>query len=288
VSRSTFGRLRSAIEVTLGFSATAILLIAAAPASAATTVFTNPSNVSIGDAPDPATVSGIGVSGLTGPITNVTVGINDYSHDNPDDTGLVVQAPGGQALALMAGAGDFADAMGANITFSDQAGVSLSNGTAPMSGSFKPTSYYALTYSPPIGSAYNSPGPSPVGTSTLASTFNGLAPNGVWSIYVQDFGDNGGAGGFAGGWTLFITTPPETVLNSSKIKKAQRRAKFKFASRETGVTFLCKIDKKAFKSCRSPKTYKNLKAGKRHTFQVKARDAAGNLDPTPIVKKFRI
>ena len=54
-----------------------------------------------------------------------------------------------------------------------------------------------------------------------------------------------------------------------------------------GSTFLCKLDRKAFAKCKSPKTYKNLKPGK-HKFQVKARDKQGELDPTPAVKKFKI
>jgi hypothetical protein len=52
-------------------------------------------------------------------------------------------------------------------------------------------------------------------------------------------------------------------------------------------TFLCKLDKKAFATCRSPKTYKNLKPGK-HKFQVKARDMTGELDPSPAIQKFKI
>ncbi|MEA2389296.1 MAG: hypothetical protein QOG41_2069, partial [Thermoleophilaceae bacterium] len=51
--------------------------------------------------------------------------------------------------------------------------------------------------------------------------------------------------------------------------------------------FKCKIDKKPFKDCSSPKTYKHLKVGK-HKIRVKARDAAGHVDHTPAVKSFRI
>ena len=37
----------------------------------------------------------------------------------------------------------------------------------------------------------------------------------------------------------------------------------------------------------SDAVYKQLKPGK-HVFRVKARDRAGNVDRTPIVKRFRI
>ena len=78
---------------------------------------------------------------------------------------------------------------------------------------------------------------------------------------------------------------PNTSLKSTKIVKHE--VTFKFGSNEAGSTFLCKLDKKAFAKCKSPKTYKNLKLGK-HKFQVKARDQQGLLDPSPVVKKFTI
>ena len=43
----------------------------------------------------------------------------------------------------------------------------------------------------------------------------------------------------------------------------------------------------ASKSCKSPKKYKKLKPGK-HVFKVRAIDKAGNVDPTPAKKKFKV
>jgi hypothetical protein len=90
---------------------------------------------------------------------------------------------------------------------------------------------------------------------------------------------------FAGVEIKAENTPPNTKLKSAKVKK--RKATFRFSSNEAGSTFLCKLDKKKFAKCRSPRTYKNLKPGK-HKFQVKARDKEGNVDPSPVVKKFKI
>lgn len=83
------------------------------------------------------------------------------------------------------------------------------------------------------------------------------------------------------------TTPPNTTIAKATINQVMRKATFRLTSSEPGSSFLCKLDKKAFAPCRSPKTYKHLKLGK-HKFQVKARDAAGNLDRTPAVKRFKI
>jgi hypothetical protein len=64
-------------------------------------------------------------------------------------------------------------------------------------------------------------------------------------------------------------------------------AKFKFRSSEPLSTFLCKLDRRKAKRCKSPRTYKRLKPG-RHVFRVWAIDAAGNKDPTPAKRRFRV
>ena len=81
-------------------------------------------------------------------------------------------------------------------------------------------------------------------------------------------------------------TPPVTLLRRAQINHGRRKATFRFTS-EKGAQFLCKFDKRPYKLCNSTKTYKNLKRRK-HVFRVKARDRAGNVDPTPKVKRFRI
>lgn len=80
-------------------------------------------------------------------------------------------------------------------------------------------------------------------------------------------------------------TAPQTTILKARLRK--RIAKFRFASSEAGSTFECKLDKKKFKPCRSPKKYRRLKPGK-HVFQVRAVDAAGNRDKTPATRKFRV
>ena len=84
------------------------------------------------------------------------------------------------------------------------------------------------------------------------------------------------------------TTPPDTKITKGPPKKThKRKATFKFTSTEGKSTFQCKLDKKPFKACGSPKTYKKLKPGK-HVFKVRAIDKAGNVDPTPAKRKFTV
>ncbi|MGE5280950.1 MAG: hypothetical protein ACM3N0_01260 [Chloroflexota bacterium] len=85
------------------------------------------------------------------------------------------------------------------------------------------------------------------------------------------------------------TTPPQTTISSGPGKKlATGLAKFSFRSSEgAGAHFVCKLDRRKAASCKSPKTYRRLKRGK-HVFRVWAIDAAGNKDPTPAKRRFRV
>jgi FG-GAP-like repeat len=82
-------------------------------------------------------------------------------------------------------------------------------------------------------------------------------------------------------------TAPETIKGKGPKKRStHRKAKFRFSS-EAGATFECKLDNKQFASCTSPKKLKHVKPGK-HQFEVRATDAAGNIDPTPAKWRWRV
>lgn len=84
------------------------------------------------------------------------------------------------------------------------------------------------------------------------------------------------------------TTAPDTTLTARpKSNTKQRRASFSFISTEAGSTFLCAIDEEAFVSCSSPLTTRKLRR-RRHTFQVRAIDSAGNADSTPATANWKV
>ena len=83
------------------------------------------------------------------------------------------------------------------------------------------------------------------------------------------------------------TDPPETTITGGpKDKTKKKTASFSFSSDEPGSTFECKLDDGGFESCASPLTEK-VKRGK-HTLEVRARDAAGNVDPTPATDDWKV
>ncbi|HEY5943409.1 MAG TPA: hypothetical protein VIT89_11205 [Solirubrobacterales bacterium] len=83
-------------------------------------------------------------------------------------------------------------------------------------------------------------------------------------------------------------TPPETrIVSAPPAVAKQRRATFRFASTEPGSTFQCKRDGGVWNNCTSPRAYKRLPDGA-HVFRVRATDAAGNVDPVPAQRRWRI
>jgi len=82
------------------------------------------------------------------------------------------------------------------------------------------------------------------------------------------------------------TKPKVTIKKAPKAKSTATTAKFVFSANEAGSKFKCKLDKKAFANCGSPKTYKKLKPGK-HVFKVKATDAAGNVSAV-VTRSFSV
>lgn len=77
------------------------------------------------------------------------------------------------------------------------------------------------------------------------------------------------------------TQPPETRVTSGPAgTTASQDAEFRFSSSEKRSTFQCRLDAFEWRSCNSPITYTEVPDGA-HTFNVRARDRYGNVDPTP-------
>jgi len=140
--------------------------------------------------------SQIQVSGLTGLITGVSVSLENFSHNFPDDVDILLVSPSGRKIVLMSDAGGNTPVSNKTITFTDSAANSLPDETALTTGIFRPANY---------GDADTFPSPAPQGSTdgNSLSAFTGSNPNGTWSLYVVDDQGNN-AGQIASGWSLDI------------------------------------------------------------------------------------
>jgi hypothetical protein len=90
-------------------------------------------------------------------------------------------------------------------------------------------------------------------------------------------------------WTVDTTTPDTMIVSGPEGPVAVTTATFTFVSPDAGAgaTFQCALDGSGFTACTSPRTYTNLGAGP-HTFEVRVRDAVGNIDPTPATRTWTV
>jgi hypothetical protein len=82
--------------------------------------------------------------------------------------------------------------------------------------------------------------------------------------------------------TFFLWHPLKVI----RTRRLEAKGTFRFGSSEKGVTFLCRVDGEPFRTCRA-KFVGRFAIGP-HTLRVKARNAAGDTDPTPAVYRFLV
>jgi peptidoglycan/xylan/chitin deacetylase (PgdA/CDA1 family) len=83
-------------------------------------------------------------------------------------------------------------------------------------------------------------------------------------------------------------SPPDTaILSGPSGTVTSSAASFQFSSDRAGATFECKLDAGAWALCTSPKSYSGLANGS-HTFSVRAKDSAGNVDATPATRSWTV
>jgi hypothetical protein len=114
---------------------------------------------------------------------------------------------------------------------------------------------------------------------TSPKTYSGLA-DGAHAFQVRQIDTAGNTGPAANrAWTV-DSTPPNTVIDVAPSDPSAADVSFDFSSPDGGVAFECELDGGGFSVCSSPASYAGLASGP-HTFDVRAIDSAGNVDPTP-------
>jgi large repetitive protein len=88
-------------------------------------------------------------------------------------------------------------------------------------------------------------------------------------------------------WSVDTTPPETTMTDGPPSSTSSRTVSFSFASSEPGSTFECRLDAGAWAACSSPEAYFDLSTGS-HTFEVRAGDALGHVDPSPAAHTWTI
>lgn len=187
------------------------VLFSIASAQAQSPITINP----VGTAnPYPSTIN---ISGRTGVVSKVTVTLTGFSHVFPDDVDIMLVAPNGASAIILSDVGGEFTTEDVNITLDDAAATTLPDEAQITSGTYQPTNFEA-------GDPFAPPAPS-TSANTALSTFNGINPNGNWSLYVID--DTDFDGGSIDLFTLSIQTLPTTAANGSlrgRVSTANGRA----------------------------------------------------------------
>jgi hypothetical protein len=111
--------------------------------------------------------------------------------------------------------------------------------------------------------------------------------DGSYRAYAEQAGAHGTAVSSATSFSV-DTTPPHTIIASGpQGSTAVTSASFGFSSSEAGSTFECRLDGGAWTPCSSPQPYSGL-ANAVHSFDVRATDSAGNVDPTPASRTWAV
>ena len=160
------------------------------------------------------------MSGLSGVITNLTISIT-LSSPFPDDLDFLLVAPDGSSnLLFWSDAGGTLDLVTATITIADAGSTVLSDTSTPgiiNGNTYRPADYTSFVNETGpyfgLGAGFTVNHATTVGSATLASSFNNLAPNGTWTLYVTD--DENGDVSSISSWSLNITTAanPPVITN---------------------------------------------------------------------------
>jgi subtilisin-like proprotein convertase family protein len=178
------------------------------------------------------------VSGLSGPITDLNVTLQISGGFNGDfyaflthggTTTILLNRVGRNATHQVGypDAGFGPDASASDFTFDDQASTDVHlyrngafglNGSGQLTGSWQPDGRTLDPLSP--ASAFDG-----AARPATLNVFNGMDPNGLWTLYVADV-SSGGEGTLVG-WGMQITTVPEptaaTLLGLGLVAFASRR-----------------------------------------------------------------
>ncbi len=130
----------------------------------------------------------------------------------------------------------------------------------------------------------------------VSSTYTAGTANGTYLVTAKTGNNEASATvTVTGGTTVGDTTAPDTSITNGPAdgsSTTSTSASFTFTGTDNvtpaaSLTFECKLDSGDFAACTSPKEYTGLAVGQ-HTFEVRAKDQANNVDGTPASRTWTI
>lgn len=180
--------------------------------------FENTTQLGMGDAA-PAETSTIQVSGFSAPVVDVEVtllGIT-FGPASSQDMDILLIGPEGKTSLLLSDVGGNTATNNVTLLLDDQSDTQLPDNTALRNGIFQPTNFGSGDTIQFVGSTITPP------TGAALGVFNGINPNGAWSLSVFDDNSNGNVGAISG-WRLRIKTAngvPTAGADSFQAKAGQ-------------------------------------------------------------------
>ncbi|ADO70145.1 adventurous gliding motility protein AgmC [Stigmatella aurantiaca] len=172
----------------------------------------------------------------------------------------------------------------APVVTSPADGTVTSDNTPTITGTAEPLSTVEVTLN---GSVLGTTATDAAGLWTI--TPSSPLPDGPYTVTATASDLAGNVSGPSAPVSFVVDTaaPDTTIVSGPSGDTFEPDASFKFSSNEPNVTYECSLDNAAFAPCSEAPTFPGLAEGP-HTLQVRARDQAGNVDPTPASASWNV
>ncbi|MCW2987879.1 MAG: hypothetical protein JWM24_817 [Solirubrobacterales bacterium] len=227
----------------------------------------------------------IGNSVEIGPATPILTGTNPASPNPSTKPGLLGHAGSGTAIKIYAtqdctgapiATGSVEEFEGSGVAVEVEPGSTTAfRATATdESGDASACSPTAVPYTQAAegaggggGGQVTAPAVSPAGSTDATVTKSGRTPTGV-------------------GGRREVPLTRITFAPASRTLSRRPVLRFTDSTEQSGTTFLCKVDRQAWRGCSSPLRLKHLSLGS-HSFRVKGSNS-GLVEPVPAIRKFKV
>lgn len=157
--------------------------------------------------------------------------------------------------------------------------------TRPPAVSASPSALFVQAANEPVTWACAMDG-APLGPCPPDVVFTALAegPH-TFTSRATDLAGNVDATPTLAGWVIDLTSPDTGFLAQPPASTSATTASFSLWSNDAPVTFECRLDGTPWTACTSPVALTGLPDGT-HTFEARAKDAAGNVDGSPAARTW--